>query len=252
MSDQPFPWAKTQEISQGFTYLDIVESTNTWLMHKTSVNSAEVVLTLNQVGGRGRLNRSWVNQPGDGIAVSLVVPRVRKENALSYVSTWIPLLAGTAVVQSVQSMGIQEASMKWPNDVLVGGRKLAGILCEVRPDGHLIAGVGINVRFSADSPDLRAISLDDFLDDVSSNLDNLVAGIIRRFFELVDRDSAEQQDAVRSVLGTIGREVLVLGRDGTSHVGRAEGLDEHGALVVRMPDGSASVVTSSDIEHLYQ
>ena len=252
MIDPSLSWVKTQAVSQAFTYLDSVESTNTWLMAKKIVNAADVVVTLNQVGGRGRLNRRWVNQSGEGLALSVVVPPILKENARKLASTWIPLLVGAAVVQSVQSMGIHDASMKWPNDVLVSGRKLAGILCEVRSDGHVVAGVGINVRFSDDPPDSRAISLDEVLKDAPSRLDNLVAGILRRLSQLVDGDSSQQQEAVTSVLGTIGRDVEVLGRDGSTRIGHAVGLDEYGALRVRMTDGSTSVVTSSDIEHLYQ
>ena len=252
MTDPSLSWVNTQAVSQAFTYLDSVESTNTWLMAKNTVIAAEVVVTLNQVGGRGRLNRRWVNQPGEGLALSVVVPPILKENARKLASTWIPLLAGAAVVKSVQSIGIQDASMKWPNDVLVGGRKLAGILCEVRPDGFVVAGVGINVRFSDDPPDSRAISLDEVLKDAPAILDDLVAGIIRRLSQLVEGDSTQQQEAVTSVLGTIGRDVKVLGRDGSTRTGRAVALDQHGALLVRMTDGSTSVVTSSDIEHLYQ
>ena len=252
MIDPSLSWAKTQAISQGFTYLDSVESTNTWFMDKPTVRAAEVVVTLNQVGGRGRLNRRWVNHPGEGLALSVVVPPILNENARQLASTWIPLLAGAAVVKSVQSIGIQDASMKWPNDVLVGGRKLAGILCEVRQDGHVVAGVGINVRFSDDLPDSRAISLDEVLKDAPAILDDLVAGIIRRLSQLVEGDSTQQQEAVTSVLGTIGRDVKVLGRDGSTRTGHAVGLDEQGALLVRMTDGSMSVVISSDIEHLYQ
>jgi BirA family biotin operon repressor/biotin-[acetyl-CoA-carboxylase] ligase len=252
MIDPSISWSQTQAVSQSFRYLDSVESTNTWLMAQNTVNASEVVVTLNQVGGRGRWGRQWVNRPGEGLALSVAVPPMLEANARKLASTWIPLLMGVAVVQSVRSIGIQDASMKWPNDVLVGGRKLAGILCEVRPDGHVVAGVGINVRFSDDPPDSRAISLDEVLKDAPSMLDKLVAGIIHRLSQLVDGDSSQQREAVTSVLGTIGRDVQVLGRDGSTRTGRAVGLDEHGALLVRMTDGSTRVVTSSDIEHLYQ
>ena len=252
MIEPSLSWVKTQAVSRAFTCLDSVESTNTWLMDKTKVIADEVVLTWNQVGGRGRLNRRWVNRPGEGLALSVAVPPMLRGNAPKLASTWIPLLVGVAVVKSMQSIGIQDASMKWPNDVLVDDRKLAGILCEVRPDGHVVAGVGINVRFSGDPPDSRAISLDEVLKDAPSMLDDLVASIIRRVSQLVEGDSTQQQEAVTSVLGTIGRHVEVLARDGSTRTGRAVGLDEYGALIVQMTDGSTRVITSSDIEHLYQ
>ena len=83
-------------------------------------------------------------------------------------------------------------------------------------------------------------------------IDDLVAGILHRLFQFVEAYPTQQQEAVTSVLGTIGRDVKVLGRDGSTRTGRAVALDQHGALLVRMTDGSTSVVTSSDIEHLYQ
>lgn len=252
MTSPSISWTKSRAISTAFTYLDCVESTNSWLIEKATVSAGEVVLTLNQVGGRGRLNRRWLSQPGEGVALSIVVSPMPITNACNQASTWIPLLVGAAVVHSVRAMGIQEASMKWPNDVLVGNRKLAGILCEVRSDGFVVAGVGINVEFATNPPDLRAISLDEVIEDATSILDNLVEGIIFRLFRLVEEDTAGQRGAVNSVLGTIGREVRVMGRDGSVRKGRAEGLNSQGALQVRMNDGTMNLVTSSDIEHLYQ
>ena len=159
---------------------------------------------------------------------------------------------GAAVVSSVRSCGVEGASIKWPNDVVVDGRKLAGILCEVRPDGFVIAGLGINVSFSGELPDARAISLAELIPDARSKLDTLIATVIRGLSELMESDYFRQRDSVISVMDTIGRDVEVLDRDGSRRRGFAEGLDETGALLVRMADGSTNAVASSDIEHLYE
>lgn len=245
-------WENSRALSGAFTYLDSVESTNTWLMEKTTVVPTEIVLTLNQTGGRGRWDRHWMNEPGEGLALSVVVSKPSESNGKSPSNTWIPLLAGVAVVRSVRFIGVAEATLKWPNDVLVGERKLAGVLCEVRSDGFVVAGVGINLRFRAHRPNPRAISLHDVLGEGEPALDRFVADFLRHLSHLMVSNFQQQRDAVISVMGTIGKSVQVVGRDGSQGVGVAEGLDDHGRLVVRMEDGRITSVTSADVEHIHQ
>lgn len=245
-------WEITRASSRGFSYLESVESTNTWLMTKATVHPYDVVLTMNQTAGRGRWNRKWNNQSGDGIAFSLVVPWDSSEEKIRHASTWIPLVVGVAVVNSVRSLGVEGASIKWPNDVLVNGRKLAGILCEVRTDGSVVAGVGINVSFAGELPDAGAVSLAELIPDARSRLDDVVATVVHRLSELIEADRSHQRNSVLSVMDTIGRDVQVVDRDGARRRGLAVGLDETGALLVRMTDGITNAVASSDVEHLYQ
>ena len=252
MTNSSTDWENSRALSGAFTYLDRVESTNTWLMEKTTVIPTEIVLTLNQTGGRGRWDRHWVNEPGEGLAISVVIPQPSENSRKSSSNTWIPLLVGVAVVRSVRFIGVAEATLKWPNDVLVGERKLAGVLCEVRTDGFVVAGVGINLRFRAHRPDRRAVSLHDELGEGEPALDCLVSDLLRHLSHLMVSNFHQQRDAVISVMGTIGKSVQVVGRDGSQGVGVAEGLDDHGGLVVRMEDGRITSVTSADVEHVHQ
>lgn len=252
MTNSSLTWDKSQAVSGTFTYLDTVDSTNSWLMRKDTVVPGEVVLTLNQTEGRGRWTRSWTNQPGDGIALSLVVPPLPDSHSKSASLTWIPLLVGVVVVDAVRLLGLSDATLKWPNDVLVDGHKLAGVLCEVRTDGFVIAGIGINLKFSSHRPDERALSLDEALEGADADLDLLVAGIIQRLSRLIEGGLDQWRPAVTRDMGTLGRNVLVHARDGSRHRGRAIDLDEQGALSVRLEDGALITVTSSDIEHLFQ
>lgn len=252
MTNSSLTWEKSQAVSGAFTYLDAVDSTNSWLMQKAKVVPSEVVLTLNQTEGRGRWTRSWTNQPRDGVALSLVVRPLPGIHSKSPSLTWIPLLVGAVVVDAIRSLGLSDATLKWPNDVLVNGHKLAGVLCELRTDGFVIAGIGINLKFSSHRPDERAVSLDEALEGADADLDLLVAGIIQRLSRLMEGGLDQWQPAVTRVLGTLGRYVQVIGRDGSRLDGRAMDLDEKGALLVRLDDGTLISVTSSDIEHLYQ
>ena len=252
MTNSSIGWEDSRALAGALTYLDSVESTNTWLMEKTSVTPTEIVLTLNQTGGRGRWDRHWVNEPGEGLALSVVVPQPSESSLNSPSTSWIPLLVGVAVVRSVRSIGVAEVTLKWPNDVLVAGKKLAGVLCEVRTDGYVVAGVGVNVRFRAHRPDPRAVSLQDALGDREPELDRFVADMMRHLSHLVVSNLQQQRDAVISVLGTIGKRVQVVGRDGPRGAGVAEDLDDHGGLEVRMEDGRLTSLTSADVTHLNQ
>lgn len=252
MTNSSLTWEKSQAVSGTFTYLETVDSTNSWLMQKGTVMPGEVVVTLNQTDGRGRWTRSWINQSGDGIAFSLVVPPLPGVHSKSPSSTWIPMLVGAVVVDTVRLLGLSDATLKWPNDVLVNGRKLAGVLCEVRTDGFVIAGIGVNLRFSSDRPDERAVSLDEALEGADADLDLLVADVIQRLSRLIESGSDLWRPTVTRVMGTLGRNVQVICRDGTRRDGRAIDLDDQGALAVRLDNGTLISVTSSDIEHLYQ
>ena len=130
-------------------YLPETGSTNTDLL-ALAVKSPElwtdfsVLLTENQTAGRGRLDRQWVAQPGAALAVSVLL-RPTEFGIESF--GWLPLLAGLAMQRAVASLvDDTEVSLKWPNDVLVAGEKISGLLAEVLPDGKgVVIGAGLNL-----------------------------------------------------------------------------------------------------------
>src|SRR6185369_12385184 len=117
------------------------------------------VIAREQTRGRGRAGRRWEQVPGKGLALSVALHvggDVRQAGA-------IPLAAGLAVARAAHALGVPRAQLKWPNDVLVEGRKLAGVLCEMRAvgrgaaSGAVVIGIGMNVRQSREEfpPELR-------------------------------------------------------------------------------------------------
>ena len=237
--------------------LDTVDSTNTWVISRyREIESGTAVFTLNQTAGRGRRGRTWEAPPGDSLAFSLVLDAFPP----GFHSTWVPLLAGTSLVQCVEDLGLKGVVLKWPNDVLVARSKLAGILVEVLPDSRLLVGVGINLRSTGNVfEQLRATSLAAeglFLDD-------LVAGIINPFSRvlgaLIDKGvSAPPSDAHADWRGVVGKNLTTIGRqvewensNGTAERGIATGLADTGALVVRPDDGGDDIVLhSGDVFHI--
>src|SRR5206468_4801091 len=100
-----------------------------------------VLVAESQTAGRGRLGRSWLSPPRAGIAVSVLL---RPRSATAARQNWLPLLTGVALVEVVRRVSEVDAVLKWPNDLLIDGRKCAGILAEAVPDHGVVIGIGLN------------------------------------------------------------------------------------------------------------
>jgi BirA family biotin operon repressor/biotin-[acetyl-CoA-carboxylase] ligase len=206
-----------------------------------------------QSAGRGRRGRVWTAPPGSSLAMSALL-RPRGVPLASW--TWVPLLAGLAVVEGLGACAGVAARLKWPNDVLVGGRKICGILVErvETPSGPAcVVGLGINVRLSeAELPVPTATSFA-LLDLPVVPPRTTVAVAVLRALETViagwERDPGRTPAAYRAVSDTVGRDVqVVLADDRTVH-GRASDIDADGRLVLQTSDGLL-VVGAGDVVHL--
>lgn len=181
--------------------------------HGTLVTAAE------QTAGRGRQGRSWTAPAGGALLMSLV---------LRHWDGLLPLRAGLAVAE-VAGPG---ALVKWPNDVLLGGRKLAGVLGEARPrDGWVVLGIGVNC--TAAPPGLPAATLGR---DPEPVLADLLAALEHR---LADPDPL---DALRARDALLGRPVHWDGGEGTG-----EGIAADGSLHVRTAEGEIAVLHAGEV-----
>jgi BirA family transcriptional regulator, biotin operon repressor / biotin---[acetyl-CoA-carboxylase] ligase len=204
-------------------HLRLTDSTNerakelarTGAPHGTLVTAAE------QSAGRGRQGRSWTAPPGHALLMSLVV---RDPTEL------LPLAAAVAVCEALPEL---DCRIKWPNDVWIERRKLAGILVEGRPqEGWAVLGIGLNVR-SAPS-DLPATCLSDHDPDATTD------GALTRLLGTLDRGLAASRD---EVLGAWRQRDALRGETvrWTDGEGTAAGIDDSGALLVDTPDGRVSL-----------
>jgi BirA family biotin operon repressor/biotin-[acetyl-CoA-carboxylase] ligase len=183
-----------------------------------------------QTAGRGRQGRTWTAPPGTSLLLSLVI---REIDAL------LPLRTGLAVAD----LAGPAASVKWPNDVLVDGRKVAGILVEGRPqEGWAVVGIGVNAAVAlADlPPELRdsAGTLGRSPDELEPTLAELLAALERRLAE----PAAAVVAAFRDRDALAGRPVTWAGGAGT-----AAGVDEQGRLLVRLADGSELALDAGEV-----
>ncbi|MFJ4658358.1 biotin--[acetyl-CoA-carboxylase] ligase [Nocardia sp. NPDC088792] len=245
-----------REAGSFFTEIDVVESTgstNADLVARAADSTADrvVLIAEAQERGRGRHERVWVSPPRAQLAMSLLV-RVRGIDPA--VMGWLPLLTGIAAVDAVRSTAGVKAVLKWPNDVLVEGRKLAGILAEVAAvgaDPAVVVGIGLNVSLAeAELPVPHATSLS-LCGVPGADRTALAASILREFayrftaWEAAGWDIAELAAAYRDRCSTLGAQVRAELPGGEILTGIATGIDEHGRLLI-----GDRAVSAGDVTHL--
>ncbi|WP_141580999.1 biotin--[acetyl-CoA-carboxylase] ligase [Actinomadura sp. WMMA1423] len=245
-------------------------STNADLAERAREGAPEgsVLVTELQTAGRGRLGRSWTAPPRSGLTFSMLlrpaVPPTR--------FAWASLLAGVAVATALRRMTAWsqagegflgeggdvavDVRLKWPNDVLVGDRKLAGILAEM-VDGGLVVGVGLNVGLREDElpvPTATSLAIEGA---PLSDRAPLLRAILREFATWYeewtalggDPESSGLRTAYRDLCATLGREVRVEMPGGERLAGTARDVDEAGRLVVAGPGGERAV-SAGDVVHV--
>jgi BirA family transcriptional regulator, biotin operon repressor / biotin---[acetyl-CoA-carboxylase] ligase len=212
--------------------------------------SGLVVVAEAQDAGRGRLDRGWESPPRSGVLMSMLV----RPDLPTHVLGVVPLLVGVSVAEAVRQVGAVDAVLKWPNDVLVGGRKLGGIRVE-RVNDALVLGVGVNVSLRADElPVAHATSL--LLAGGETDREPLVKEILRAVdrrltaFESTAGDPRVVLDVYRQVCETIGRRVRVDLPGGATVSGTAEGVDDTGRLAVRDDDANVHALAAGDVTHV--
>jgi BirA family biotin operon repressor/biotin-[acetyl-CoA-carboxylase] ligase len=202
--------------------------------------SGTVVTAGEQTAGRGRRGRAWSAPAGAALLYTAILRPLGPEHAL------LPLAVPVAVCEAIESIAASPCAIKWPNDVWIGERKVAGVLIEARPPEWAVIGVGVNVAVDdADFPgDLRwpatsiggAATVDAAREALSAALGE--------WAEAPDRDvlaAFDERDALR------GREVEWEGGAVEPGAGVAAGVDERGNLVVEADDGRRLSLGSGEV-----
>ena len=183
-----------------------------------------------QTSGRGRQGRAWSAPPGQALLMSLVL---RDAHPL------LPLAAAVAVAGAVG----QDARIKWPNDVLLDGRKVAGILAEGRPqEGWAVLGIGVNVAIRVQDlpPELHATAAT--LGRDPSEVEPFLGELLAALDRALALAPSDLLDAWRARDALIGREVTWSGG-----AGRAAGIDGEGRLVVELPGGGRTALDAGEV-----
>lgn len=231
------------------SHFDELDSTNRWALDRAreGATAGLVVVADHQTAGRGRLDRTWEAPPGSSLLVSVLL-RAAAGSELHEAHRAVTA-AGVALARAVRTVAGVDAGMKWPNDVVVGDRKLAGILAEHEGEA-LVVGLGANVNWETFPPELAATATACNLEAGREiDRDTLLTAFLAELATALD-DPVATERAHRDLLVTLGRRVRVsLTRDGVLE-GEAVGLGVHGELEVRDDDGRVHAVTTGDVVHL--
>ena len=233
--------------------VDETGSTNADVRSAAETGEGEglVVAAERQVGGRGRLDRQWESPSRAGVLMSLLL----RPTVASARLPLLPLLTGLAVVEAVRAVAELPAAVKWPNDVLVDGRKLGGILVERTADAAVVVGIGVNVSLRPDElpvPTATSVQIAGGVPDRESLVKEVLRAFERRY--VVFTESAGEPGSIlpayREVCDTIGRQVEVQLPGGESARGMAVTVDDSGMLVVRGADGVDRTWSAGDVVHV--
>jgi len=199
-----------------------------------------------QVAGRGRQGRAWNDGAGNFMGSTIVALRADDPPAHT-----LSLTAGVALFAAVEQVarGIPELALKWPNDVLLGGAKLAGILLE-RFGDHVVVGIGVNIAHAPQLADRATASLAQAgyrveRDEFAAALEASWAGALRLWH---DRGWAQlrQQWIVRA--HPVGTPLSVHAADASLERGTFAGIDLEGALQLKLPDGTRRTIHAGEIQ----
>jgi BirA family biotin operon repressor/biotin-[acetyl-CoA-carboxylase] ligase len=237
--------------------VDEAGSTNALVAERARSGAPEglVVVAEHQTEGRGRLDRTWQTPPRSALTFSVLL----RPTAPLQTWPWLPLLTGYGVEKALTARGF-EASVKWPNDVLLDGRKVAGILVErieSTAGPAAVVGVGLNVGMSAEElPVPEAISLAVARPGAAPDRTDLLVDLLASLWESYvawqeGGDLARMQLAASYVAAcsTIGHEVRVDLPSGEVLTGAATGIDPSGRLLVEHP-GGRTAVSAGDVVHV--
>jgi BirA family transcriptional regulator, biotin operon repressor / biotin---[acetyl-CoA-carboxylase] ligase len=246
---------KTKVIGRDIQVFEQTTSTNDVIekLARDGVKEGVVVFAESQTRGRGRLGRKWISPVRKGLWFSILLrPDLRPQE-----TTQLTVASATALRRAIQSETGLKPEIKWPNDILIGGKKVAGILTELSAEldrvKHVILGIGVDVNLNVNEfpPELRkpATSLKIEAGKTIDRAD-LAAAILREldfdYARACGRSFADVADEWEEHCATIGRNVTVqIG--GRKIRGRAESLDDDGALLLRTEHGRLEPITGGDV-----
>lgn len=239
----------TTKIGRSLQFLSQIDSTNEEIRRNLTLPEGTVIIADLQTHGRGRQGRSWHSESGTGLYLStLLKPNLSPEN-LSLLS----LMAGVATATAIQKQASAEVKLKWPNDILINEKKIAGILCEYIPTtpSSVIVGIGVNINQSNFPPDLQDIATSIKLETGNSiNRSDLVLSLIENldceYEELLKEKGNTLIEKWVKNTDMLDKTVTVF-QKGKSLTGIAKGLDQKGRLILQASDGQKHILDSGEV-----
>lgn len=241
-------------VGKSIEYFEVTDSTNQRIYDFAEKGREEGLLAVaeEQTGGKGRRGRSWVSPPGTGIWMSLLLrPKVEPQKA-----SMVTIVAALAMTKAMEKITGMEIRIKWPNDVVLNGKKVCGILTEMSAEleeiHYIIVGIGINANTESFPEDIQDRATSIYLE--SGKKVERAAFIAEfcvqfeqyyeRFLEMGNLEFLKEE--YESYLINIGREVKIIKKK-EERVRKALGINELGELIVAKSDGTTEIIFSGEV-----
>ncbi|MBE6082353.1 MULTISPECIES: biotin--[acetyl-CoA-carboxylase] ligase [Tissierellales] len=247
-------YLSTKFVGRNICYFDTISSTNMEAKRIALKNpEGTVVISEEQAKGKGRLDRNWVSPPKKGIWMSMILKPETEPTKVAKIT----LLGAAGVNKALEDMGIY-SKIKWPNDIVIDGKKVCGILtemsCELNMINYVIMGIGINVNMDREDFSENLINKATSLkieQNKEINRKELLAGILNRFEEFYipfkeDNEISEVIEICKKNSALIGKKVRVI-KDGETKTGKALDINNEGQLIVMFEDGSIENIFSGEV-----
>lgn len=247
---------KTKTIGREMHIFSEVASTNVLAMEMASKGSPEgtVVAAEAQTGGKGRLGRKWISPKGNLYISVILRPVIPVHKA-----PLITMMGAVAVASAIRNACGISAVIKWPNDILISGKKVSGLLTEMSAEQdrirHIVLGIGIDVNMDLEilPPEVRVLATTlatEAGDRINrSTLLQEVLRSLESWYREFLNDPAQVLKEWQKLNVTVGNRVIVHGA-GETLEGLARGIDEDGRLIIRLDDGGVRLVAAGDVSIL--
>jgi len=247
------PGLKTKLIGKHIHLFPEIASTNTLAMEMATAGAPEgtVVIAERQTAGKGRLGRKWISPKGNLYLSVILRPHVPMHRA-----PLVTLMGAVAVASAIRTTCNLKAGIKWPNDILLSGKKVCGLLTEMSAEQdrirHLVLGIGVDVNMDPEELPAGIQGLATTLAREAGAAINRTALLqqVLRDLELWYRAFLENHSAIINEWGamnvTVGNRVAV-GGAGEVLEGLAQGIDHEGRLLLRLDDGTIRTVAAGDV-----
>jgi BirA family biotin operon repressor/biotin-[acetyl-CoA-carboxylase] ligase len=253
----------TKAFGRTLHVLEEVASTNSAVasLARDTTPHGTVVVAESQTAGRGRLGRHWHSPSGKNLYCSILLRAMPEREQQPLWLSWIPLIAALAVSRAVQATTSMKPSVKWPNDILAGNRKLGGVLCESSGVGTdhacVIVGIGVNVNLRRDEfpEELREIATSVLIEtghpcDRAALLSALLGEMETRCESFLAGNHGDILEEYLLRCSTIGRRVRIELARGEQMDGTAESIRPDGSLRIFRHDRTTIDIRAGDVIHL--
>ena len=242
---------KTKFVGREIVHFESIDSTNNYAKSVANeVMDGTVIISEEQMNGRGRLGKSWHSKSHEGIWMSIIL----KPNILPMDAPFITLVAGASIVKALRNLGV-EATIKWPNDIILNNKKTCGILTELSAEiervNYIIVGIGINVKTINFGEDIKNIATSIHKEGYNISRVDIVRNIISEFelnynSYINENNKDVTLNICKEYSAIIGKEVYTIKNDFKEKVTCID-INENGDLVVKDKYGIVKEINSGEV-----